>query len=182
MNQGDRIQSTPMSAILKTVLALGLLLAGNSAIAAQRDATLHPASQPKPHPLTRAEGAALADFALQHQPVRRRPDCSHLVHEMLTDAGLPYPYAPSSTIFAGLPQFRRVSTPQPGDLIVWPGHVGLVVDPHQHTFLSSTRTGIRTKDYTTSYWRSRGQPRLYRYIVTDESERVRLAELVHSTR
>lgn len=155
-----------MSTTLKTALAAAFLLASTALFAAD-----------KPHALSRTEGTALAEFALQHRPAHRRPDCSHLVHELFTHAGLDYPYAPSNAIFAGLPQFRRVSAPQPGDLIVWPGHVGIVIDPHQHTFLSSTRTGIRAKDYTTAYWRSRGQPRLYRYLITDEAERVRLAQL-----
>ena len=160
-----------MSVIVKTVLAAALLLTGNPVFAARKPVILNPGTRVSPRLLTRAEGASLADFALQHRPAHRRPDCSHLVHELLTEAGLPYPYAPSSAIFAGLPQFRRVSTPQPGDLIVWAGHVGLIVDPHQHTFLSSTRTGIRSKDYTTDYWRSRGRPRLYRYLVGAEADR-----------
>ena len=167
-----------MSAILKTALSAGLLLTVPAAFAAHkpRAAEIHP------RPLTRAEGAALADFAEHHRSVQRRPDCSHLVHELLTSAGLDYPYAPSTSIFTGLPQFQRVSTPQPGDLIVWPGHVGVIIDPRHHTFLSSTRTGIRTKDYTTAYWRSRGPARLYRYIISDVSERIRIAELTHSTK
>lgn len=158
-----------MSAILKTALVAVFLLGSSVLFAAD-----------KPHLLTHAEGAAVAEFAIEHRPAHRRPDCSHLVHELFTHAGLDYPYAPSNAIFAGLPQFRRVSAAQPGDLIVWPGHVGIVIDPHQHSFLSSTRTGIRAKDYTTAYWRSRGQPRLYRYVVTDEAERIRLAQLSHT--
>src|SRR5262249_30726854 len=58
---------------------------------------------------------------------------------------------------------------QPGDLIVWPGHVGLVVDPDQRTFFSRTGSGPRTDDYTSDYWRTRGHPRFYRYVVSDES-------------
>lgn len=166
---------------LKTALVALFLLGSNAGFAADNPRP-HSAPQTRPHVLTHAEGKALADFAVNHRPVHRRPDCSHLVHELLTNAGLDYPYAPSEAIFAGLPQFRRVSAAQPGDLIVWPGHVGIVIDPHQHTFLSSTRTGIRTKDYTTDYWRSRGRPRLYRYLVTDDTERIRLAQLTRSAR
>jgi hypothetical protein len=88
----------------------------------------------------------------------------------LNDAGLIYPYATSIEIFAGVPQFRRVRYPQPGDLIVWPGHVGIVVDPKQTTFFSSTDSGVRTDQYTSHYWRHRGYHRFYRYIVTHATQ------------
>ena len=115
--------------------------------------------------LTRAEGRELVHLALRHSTAGQTPDCSHLVHEILSDAGLSYPYAPSSEIFAGIPQFRRVRRAQPGDLIVWPGHVGLVVDPRATTFFSSTSSGPRTDEYSSDYWRHRGYPRFYRYVV-----------------
>jgi cell wall-associated NlpC family hydrolase len=164
-----------MSALLKTALCAALVITVASSFAGDKSR----AEGSRPRALTHAEGKALAEFAEHHRPVNQRPDCSHLVHELFAGAGLEYPYAPSTAIFAGLPQFQRVSSPQPGDLIVWPGHVGLVIDPHHHTFLSSTRTGIRTKDYTTAYWRTRGSPRLYRYVVSDASERIHLAQLMH---
>jgi len=115
--------------------------------------------------LTRAEGRELVHLALRHSTGGQRPDCSHLVHEILIDAGLSYPYATSSEIFAGIPQFQRVRRAQPGDLIVWPGHVGLVVDPRATTFYSSTGSGPRTDEYSSDYWRHRGYPRFYRYVV-----------------
>jgi len=105
------------------------------------------------------------------QPIdSEKPDCSHLVHQILNDAGLTYPYATSLEIFAGIPQFRRVHHAQPGDLIVWPGHVGLVVDPTRTTFFSSTNSGLRTDQYTSDYWRHRGYHRFYRYIVTPTTQ------------
>ena len=116
--------------------------------------------------LTRSEGTALVGYALQEHAANRATDCSHLVHQVLTSAGLPYPYAPSFAIFAGIPQFRRVSSPQPGDLIVWRGHVGLIVDPEQRTFFSRTGSGPSTHEYDSDYWRSRGRPRFYRYVVS----------------
>jgi len=39
----------------------------------------------------------------------------------------------------------------------------LVLDPRQHFFYSSLRSGIETEDYTSAYWRRRGTPRFYRY-------------------
>lgn len=116
--------------------------------------------------LTAREGRALVDAALQQPIASEKPDCSHLVHQVLNDAGLTYPYATSSEIFAGIPQFRRVLHAHPGDLIVWRGHVGLVVDPKRTTFFSSTNSGERTDEYTNPYWRHRGYHRFYRFIVT----------------
>jgi hypothetical protein len=100
----------------------------------------------------------------------RKPDCSHLVHQVLTTAGLEFPYATSFEIFAGIPQLRRVRRAQPGDVIVWPGHVGLVVNAAERTFYSSTRSGLRVDEYSNGYWRRRGTPRFYRYIVTSDIE------------
>lgn len=125
--------------------------------------------QPRGRLLTSEEGAALVDASLDNSSARRAPDCSHLVYQLFTATGLSYPYAPSFAIFRGIPQFRRITTPQPGDLIVWPGHVGLVVDPERHTFFSRTGSGPRTVEYDSEYWRHRGRPRFYRYIVGDRT-------------
>lgn len=126
--------------------------------------------------LRRAEGAALVDQVLDYPAADPWPDCSHLVHEAFNGAGLQYPYATSNQIYDGVPQFRRISHPQAGDLIVWRGHVGVVTDPKQHRFYSSTESGPRTDDYESDYWRGRGVPRFYRYIVSDESQLVALAK------
>jgi hypothetical protein len=48
-------------------------------------------------------------------------------------------------------------------LIVWQGHVGIVVDPLRHSFYSQLTAGWSVQDYRTSYWKSRGSPRFYRY-------------------
>jgi hypothetical protein len=126
--------------------------------------------------LRRAEGVALVDQVLDYPAADPWPDCSHLVHEVLNGAGLQYPYATSNQIYDGVPQFRRVSRPQAGDLIVWRGHVGVVTDPKQHRFYSSTESGPRTDNYESEYWRGRGVPRFYRFIVSDESQLVALAK------
>src|SRR6202011_2681963 len=101
---------------------------------------------------------------------RAKPDCSHLVNDVYDVAGFSYPYAKSAALYRGHTSFIRVSAPQPGDLIVWRGHVGLVLDPRQHLFYSSLRSGLQTEDYASAYWRRRGTPRFYRYRAgTDES-------------
>lgn len=97
---------------------------------------------------------------------RRRPreDCSHLVHDIYKRAGFAYPYADSSDLYEGIAGFRQVSHPQPGDLAVWKGHAAIVVNPAQHTFFSSTRTGLRVESYDLKYWKRRGTPRFFRYV------------------
>ena len=164
---GSRSMRT-MSGLGKATLALSLLFAPQSILAAKQGSAAFTV-EPGPRLLTRKEGEALLDLALELPAESERLDCSHLVHQVLTDAGLTYTYATSFEIFAGVSQFRRVSRAQPGDLIVWPGHVGLVTDDEQRTFLSATRTGIRTDDYNTGYWRRRGHPRFYRYVVRKDT-------------
>src|ERR1700730_16119462 len=117
--------------------------------------------------VTRDEGLAIVDVISDHhrslRGKRTKPDCSHLVNDIYDLAGFPYPYAKSADLYRGQAGFVRVNVPQPGDLIVWRGHVGLVLDPRQHLFYSSLRSGLDTEDYTSAYWRRRGTPRFYRY-------------------
>jgi NlpC/P60 family len=122
--------------------------------------------------ITRDEGLAIVDAISDHHQSlhgkRSKPDCSHLVNDIYDLAGFPYPYAKSADLYRGQPTFVRVSAPQPGDLIVWRGHVGLVVNPRQHSFYSSLRSGLDTEDYTSAYWRRRGTPRFYRYRAAND--------------
>ncbi len=92
------------------------------------------------------------------------PDCSHLVHAIYERAGFSYAYAPSSDLYAGVEGFQRVKLPEPGDLIVWRGHVGIVIQPSQHIFFSFMTAGPGIDDYQAAYWKSRGHPRFYRYV------------------
>jgi cell wall-associated NlpC family hydrolase len=91
-------------------------------------------------------------------------DCSHLVHQIFERAGLSYQYAPSNDLYDGIDAFRRVYHPVAGDIVVWRGHVGIVVDPDERSFLSALRSGVKVSDYETKYWKRRGHPRFYRYI------------------
>jgi hypothetical protein len=92
-----------------------------------------------------------------------RLDCSHLVHTVYERAGFPYSYASSSDLYAGIDEFQSITRPHAGDLVVWPGHVGIVVNPAESTFFSSLRTGIGVESYSSGYWKERGAPRFYRY-------------------
>jgi cell wall-associated NlpC family hydrolase len=91
-------------------------------------------------------------------------DCSHLVHAIYERAGFPYVYASSDDLYDGVEGFRRVTQPQPGDIIVWPGHAGIVVRPSHHVFFSFLTAGPGIDDFHSRYWIGRGEPRFYRYL------------------
>jgi cell wall-associated NlpC family hydrolase len=91
-------------------------------------------------------------------------DCSHLVHAIYERAGFRYAYANSDDLYDGVEGFRRVWQPQPGDVIVWHGHAGIVVRPSRHVFFSFLNAGPGIDDYQSSYWTARGIPRFYRYV------------------
>ena len=92
-------------------------------------------------------------------------DCSHLVHALYERAGLHYQYATSRTLYRGIEAFQRVLQPKTGDLVVWRGHTGIVLDPSQHSFLSALRTGMKTSSYISRYWKHRGPPRFFRFAL-----------------
>jgi len=100
-----------------------------------------------------------------------KPDCSHFVNAVYARAGFDYEYARSGEIFDGIDSFRRVQKPQPGDLVVWQGHIGIVIDPVEHSFYSSVLSGFAIEDYRSAYWLKRGRPRFYRYLVDNTVRR-----------
>src|SRR5689334_25062338 len=117
--------------------------------------------------LSRSGGEAVVGTALNYGQSLRGEDCSHLAHDVYQRAGLPYDYASSTSLYNGGPAFERVTRPQPGDLVVWRGHVGIVVNPQDGTFYSSLSSGPGTDSYESRYWLSRGPARFYRYDGSD---------------
>ncbi len=116
--------------------------------------------------LTPNEGLVILGAALdsRHHHEDFSADCSHFVHGLYERAGFPYEYASSLDLYAGIDEFRQVASPQPGDLAVWHGHAGIVVNPVQHSFFSLLRSGPGVDSYDTPYWKQRGRPRFFRYV------------------
>ena len=149
---------------------------GQSAQGSGRASTGHPTDHPKQPAgspaipsgyrlLTLKEGRAIAEgIAWVDDEEGLAPDCSHLVHKLYEQAGYPYPYASSVDLYRGSKPFLRVRYAHPGDLVVWPGHVGIVESPWGHTFFSTTSSGTRIEDYRSAYWRARGYPHFFRYL------------------
>jgi hypothetical protein len=125
------------------------------------------------------QGEALAAFALQSEKrIRSKPDCSHLVHLLYARAGLIYPYEDSRVLYGGISDFQRVKTPQAGDLVVWLGHMGIVLSPEEKTFISSVHSGILAESWMAPHWIRRGHPRFYRYRIGPEADMNLLAKIM----
>ena len=121
-----------------------------------------------PRPIARAEGRKiLATISAADVESEPETDCSHLVHDVYEQAGFPYDYVSSRELYIGSTNFTRVRVPQAGDLVVWRGHVGIVIDPKQHSFFSFVRSGPDTQFYDSPYWRSRGIARFFRYMTEE---------------
>jgi len=126
------------------------------------------------------QGLTLVNTASKHrEQVSPKPDCSHLVHQIYELSGFPYPYASSFDLYHGIDNFSRVTKPRAGDLVVWRGHVGIVVDPAEHTFYSSVRLGLRTEYYDGPYWRAQGRARFYRYGLLGSADRTATNTSMH---
>jgi hypothetical protein len=118
-----------------------------------------------PSPIARTEGRKiLAAIPTVDAESESETDCSHLVHDVYEQAGFPYDYVSSRELYMGSTNFTRVRAPQAGDLVVWRGHVGIVIDPKEHSFFSFVRSGPDTQFYDSPYWRSRGIARFFRYV------------------
>jgi cell wall-associated NlpC family hydrolase len=121
--------------------------------------------------LTRDDGNEVVAIALDKRVrMGRKRDCSHLVHAIYEQAGFSYPYASLRDLYRGTEDFHRVKKPQPGDLVVWRGHVGIVVNPRRREFYSFLRHGPGIDEYDAQYWKRRGPVRFYRYIKVESQD------------
>lgn len=79
-------------------------------------------------------------------------DCSHFVNKVYQQVGLAYPYMDCSKI-AATGDFEMVSTPLPGDIILFgpsPGkaeHMGIVIDPAKKQFIGAQSRGVAIAVY-----------------------------------
>jgi hypothetical protein len=128
--------------------------------------TIHRSSEAiAPWLVSSDQGLAILGAALEsRKPTDANADCSNLVHTIYERAGFTYSYSNSSELYRGIKEFRRVLHPQTGDLVVWRGHVGIVISPVQRSFFSAMRSGRGVEFYDSPYWQSRGQPRFFRYL------------------
>jgi hypothetical protein len=129
------------------------------------------------------QGLAIIGAALEsRKPTDSNADCSNLVHAIYERAGFAYSYANSSGLYEGIKEFRRVLHPQPGDLVVWRGHVGIVISPVQHSFFSAMRSGRGVELYDSPYWQARGRPRFFRYLEAASRTRFSVSTRITSLR
>jgi hypothetical protein len=146
-------------------LILGALCVATASAAFGQNIPPASAVTPGPRPISRTEGrrilAAIPTIDVESES---ETDCSHLVHEVYERAGFAYGYVSSHELYIGNIAFTRVRVPQAGDLVVWRGHVGIVIDPKEHSFFSFVRSGPDTQFYDSAYWRSRGMARFFRYM------------------
>ena len=161
--------------VISVFLALSALHAQETLLPSSHPANTEPSvnlpensedSSSSGEPLTFDQGLSVIAAALEYgHHHRKHLDCSHLVHAIYQAAGFDYAYSPSSVLYAGFDAFERVAYPQPGDIVTWKGHVGIMVNPAQHAFYSALRTGKGVERYDSPYWRKRGHPRFYRYVL-----------------
>ena len=172
MSEMPRMQNGMILAALAVCLAAGLPTAAAAQVQESSGSARHvQRDRDRGHTLTRDDGLAVVETALdEHIRMRGKRDCSHLVHTIYDRAGFSYTYASSRDLYRGTGDFRRVKKPQPGDLVVWQGHVGIVVNPAQREFYSFLRHGPGIDEYDTRYWKRRGPVRFYRYIKSDSPE------------
>ena len=159
--------SAAFAAVCETYKMMGRLIFAALCLATALGQNVRPASAEThgPHPIARTEGRKiLAAIPTLDVESESETDCSHLVHDIYEQAGFHYEYASSRELYIGNTNFTRVRLAQAGDLVVWHGHVGIVIDPQQHSFFSVVSSGPDTQFYDSAYWRSRGIARFFRYV------------------
>ena len=86
-----------------------------------------------------------------------RIDCSHLVHLAYEAVRPDLRYLTTDGLAASKLYDHNVKIPKPGDLVLWGGHVGIVIDHDKRKFIGSqTSTGVAEASYAKgSYWGNR---------------------------
>lgn len=91
-------------------------------------------------------------------------DCSHFVWEVLKASGHPSaPYLTTGGIPGSHVWTAVAGVPQDGDIILFDGHVGIVIDSTHKRFIGAQSHGVDEASYAPgSYWGNRHH-RFYRY-------------------
>lgn len=89
-----------------------------------------------------------------HQILYKEMVCNQFVLAVLRGTVAPSIRDMRADEFANSPHFQKVDSPRAGDLIHWPGHIGIVLDPDQGIFIGSqNKTGVAEAHYKgQSYW------------------------------
>lgn len=84
-------------------------------------------------------------------------DCSHFLLAVLNASVAPHFRYLRADEYLTSPSFSLVTTPEAGDLVHWPGHIAVVINPTTGTFIGSqTSTGVDLANYKTNpYWSGR---------------------------
>jgi cell wall-associated NlpC family hydrolase len=101
-------------------------------------------------------------------------DCSHFVYQVLNAARLkvatpgPPPqvvdYRNVGTMIASH-LFFSVAVPEPADLIMWDGHVAILLAPAASTFIGAqTSTGVAEANYASGYWSEKAGKQFVRFV------------------
>lgn len=97
-------------------------------------------------------------------------DCSAFTqHVMKRAAGLDIPRTSAEQKNAGTGVDK--SQAQAGDLVVWKGHVGLVIDSNKNMIDAGSNNVPKIRSYETDYWRSRGDY-VIRRVLSNPNEMV----------
>ncbi|MGL4422189.1 MAG: C40 family peptidase [Gemmataceae bacterium] len=94
-------------------------------------------------------------------------DCSHFVWQVYKATVDPLMAYQTTSAMKSDPKFTTVTTPEKGDIVLWDGHVGIVVDPTMGTFIGAqSSTGVAESNYKTNlYWSVRPN-RIFRRLNT----------------
>lgn len=94
------------------------------------------------------------DFEVYHgQITYNQMVCNQFVLAVLREAVDPKFPDLTADQFPSSDRFVKVESPLRGDLVHWPGHIGIVLDPNRHEFIGSqTKHGVSTASYSKGYW------------------------------
>ena len=96
-------------------------------------------------------------------------DCSGFTKHVMDRCGVKIPAGSAYQKDAGVGVDK--SQAQAGDLVVWKGHVGLVVDSNKNMIDAGSGSVPKIRSYETDYWRSRGDY-VIRRVLSNPNEMV----------